>query len=165
VASAEKDVVVMGPARFAAPLPATLVAWEQPSSKPSTRPCCAATGSPRSGSSGRKPSVAGEHVSPSRFNDAFLRAEDVELGLPAAPARFEVPIQPGGAGPSPRRALLEGWITALGATETRAGISPSSRGSNRECARAQLSGVHPATRWLVRRCIDSPQSTPRRASS
>jgi len=157
---AERDVVVMGPLASLPHYRQPWVAWEQAKLEAQYQAMLRGDWKPtfRQFWTGNA-SVAREHVvAVGGFNDAFLRAEDVELGFRLHERGLKFRFNPAARGLHHVERSLDGWMNAhrsYGRLEpgifTRIGEFDIEKvlGDN-------WSTLHPATRWLVRRCIDSP---------
>jgi glycosyltransferase involved in cell wall biosynthesis len=158
--TAEKDVVVMGPLASLPHYRQPWVAWEQAKLEAQYASMLRGDWTPtfRQFWTGNA-SVAREHVlAVGGFNDAFLRAEDVELGYRLHERGLKFRFNPAARGLHHVERSLDGWVTAhrsYGRLEPEI-FSKLGEGQVEEVLGGNWSRLHPATRWLVRRCFDSP---------
>jgi GT2 family glycosyltransferase len=155
----EKDVVVMGPLASLPHYRQPWVAWEQAKLEAQYEAMVRGDWQPtfRQFWTGNA-SVAREHVvAVGGFNDAFLRAEDVELGFRLHERGLKFRFNPAARGLHHVERSLEGWMNAH---RSYGRLEPSIFAKDGAFEIEKVLGdnwstLHPATRWLVRRCIDS----------
>jgi GT2 family glycosyltransferase len=156
---AEKNLVVMGPLASLPHYRQPWVAWEQAKLEAQYQAMLRGDWQPtfRQFWTGNA-SVAREHVvAVGGFNDAFLRAEDVELGFRLHERGLKFRFNPAARGLHHVERSLEGWMNAH---RSYGRLEPSIFTSFGEFDIEKVLGdnwstLHPVTRWLVRRCIDN----------
>lgn len=154
------DVVVMGPLASLPHYRQPWVAWEQAKLESQYEAMLRGDWKPtfRQFWTGNA-SVGREHVvAVGGFNNAFLRAEDVELGFRLHERGLQFRFNPAARGLHHVERSLEGWMTAH---RSYGRLEPSifSKVGDFDIEKVlgdNWSTLHPATRWLVRRCIDNP---------
>ncbi len=159
---AENDLVVMGPLASLPRYRQPWVAWEQAKLEAQYASMLRGDWAPtfRQFWTGNA-SVAREHVlAVGGFNDAFLRAEDVELGYRLHQRGLKFRFNPAARGLHHVERSLDGWVTAhrsYGRLEPEI-FAKLGVGQVEETLGGNWSRLHPATRWLVRRCFDNPSN-------
>lgn len=155
---AEADLVVMGPLASLPHYRQPWVAWEQ--AKLEDQYAAMARGdwepTPRQFWTGNA-SVAREHVlAAGGFNPDFLRAEDVELGIRLHKRGLKFRFNPRARGLHHAERSLESWETAhksYGRLEVQIFAMWDESGLI-EVLAGNWKRLHPATRWLVRHCLE-----------
>jgi GT2 family glycosyltransferase len=156
----EKDVVVMGPLASLPHYRQPWVAWEQARLEAQYAAMLRGDWAPtfRQFWTGNA-SVAREHVlAVGGFDTSYLRGEDVELGYRLHQRGLEFRFNPTARGLHHVERSLEGWVKAhlsYGKIEPEL-FSRLGDDQDLEVLGANWSRLHPATRWLVERCIDRP---------
>ena len=106
-------------------------------------------------------SVAREHVvAAGGFNVSYLRGEDVELGYRLHQMGLGFRFNPTARGLHHVERSLDGWVKAhvsYGKIEPEL-FSRLGKDQDLEVLGGNWSRLHPATRWLVERCFDSPRN-------
>ena len=158
----EKDLVVMGPLASLPHYRQPWVAWEQAKLEKQYAAMLRGDWEPtfRQFWTGNA-SVAREHVAAvGGFDTSLLRGEDVELGYRLHQRGLKFRFNAKARGVHHVERSLEGWIKAhlsYGKIEPEL-FSRLGDGQDLEVLGGNWSRLHPATRWLVTRCLESPRS-------